>query len=388
KLEGISEDNLVQLDCVFLEEKLVILISIGDYFSLKVLLLKGTIVRRHRIPLPSPNEDQFYTIDHFNINTEVIFYSRRYKIIDCDQFTKNFLRKMGFKLNPPGNCPDDPYTKERQKILDSMNPLRPYERIDTLKQFLEHDGHVLRFYCVWDDPESLFHDPRELVLHYYLSDDTIDIKEVIPVNSGRDVVPLFLRRDKLPKYAPTGLYQPGTITSRTVLNVFGNLVGNRGRYMLDNRKTGAVHQEFYRDSDLKIGAVINVWGRQIMLCDCDEFTKDYYRTKYGIEDFTPVPYKAPPPPKAEKPIPPYTGFGSEEDSLCSCMSLLLKPPQKDFKKFMEKDRCGLESNTLRFLAKLVTDSPIDKDRKFIICYFLSDDTISVFEHTQRNTGKI
>jgi len=43
-----------------------------------------------------------------------------------------------------------------------------------------------------------------------------------------------------------------------------------------------VHQEFYRDSDLKIGAVINVWGRQIMLCDCDEFTKDYYRTKYGI----------------------------------------------------------------------------------------------------------
>ncbi|XP_021262985.1 EF-hand domain-containing family member C2 isoform X3 [Numida meleagris] len=243
---------------------------------------QGTIVRRHRIPLPSPNEDQFYTIDHFNINTEVIFYSRRYKIIDCDEFTKNFLRKMGFKLNPPGNCPDDPYMKERQKILDSMNPLRPYERIDTLKQFLEHDGHVLRFFCVWDDPESMFHDPRELVLHYYLSDDTIDIKEIVPVNSGRDVVPLFLRRDKLPKYAPTGLYQPGTITSRTVLNVFGNLVGNKSRYIVDNRKTGAVHQEFYRDSDLKIGAVINVWGRKIMLCDCDEFTKDYYRTKYGI----------------------------------------------------------------------------------------------------------
>ncbi|XP_021262975.1 EF-hand domain-containing family member C2 isoform X2 [Numida meleagris] len=347
---------------------------------------QGTIVRRHRIPLPSPNEDQFYTIDHFNINTEVIFYSRRYKIIDCDEFTKNFLRKMGFKLNPPGNCPDDPYMKERQKILDSMNPLRPYERIDTLKQFLEHDGHVLRFFCVWDDPESMFHDPRELVLHYYLSDDTIDIKEIVPVNSGRDVVPLFLRRDKLPKYAPTGLYQPGTITSRTVLNVFGNLVGNKSRYIVDNRKTGAVHQEFYRDSDLKIGAVINVWGRKIMLCDCDEFTKDYYRTKYGIEDFTPVPYKAPPPPKAEKTIPPYTGFGSEEDSLSSCMSLLPKPPQKDFKKFMEKDRCGLESNTLRFLAKLVTDSPIDRDRRFIICYFLSDDTIAVFEHTQRNTG--
>ncbi|KAF1646473.1 EF-hand domain-containing family member C2, partial [Aptenodytes patagonicus] len=347
---------------------------------------QGTIVRRHRIPLPPPHEDQFYAIDHFNINIEVILYARRYKIIDCDQFTKNFLRKMGVRLNHPAGRPDDPYTKERQKILDSMKPLRPYERIDTLKQFLEHNGHILRFFCVWDDPESMFHDPRELVLRYYLSDDTIDIKEIIPVNSGRDVVPLFLRRDKLPKYAPTGLYQPGTITSRTVLNVFGKLVGNRSRYILDNRKTGAVHQEFYRDSDLKIGAVINVWGRKIILCDCDEFTKEYYRTKYGIEDFTPVSYKAPPPPKPEKTFPPYTGFGSEEDSLCSCMGLLPKPPQKDFKKFMEKDRSGMESNILRFLAKLVTDSPIDKDRKFIISYFLSDDTISVFEHIQRNTG--
>ncbi|NXG62012.1 EFHC2 protein, partial [Hemiprocne comata] len=348
---------------------------------------QGTIVRRHRIPLPPPHEEEFYTIDNFNINIEIILYGRRYKIIDCDQFTKNFLRKMGIKLNPPAGHPDDPYTKERQKILESMKPLRPYERIDTLKQFLEHDGHVLRFFCVWDDPESMFHDPRELVLHYYLSDDTIDIKEIVPINSGRDAVPLFLRRDKLPKHAPTGLHQPGTITSRTVLNVFGKSVGNRSRYILDSRKTGAVHQEFYRDSDLKIGAVINVWGRKIILCDCDEFTKEYYRTKYGIEDFTPVPYKAsPPPPKPEKTFPPYTGFGSEEDSLCSCMSLLLKPPQKDFKKFMEKDRSGMESNILRFVAKLSTDSPIDKDRKFIISYFLSDDTISVFELTQQNTG--
>ncbi|XP_030332238.1 EF-hand domain-containing family member C2 isoform X2 [Strigops habroptila] len=347
---------------------------------------QGTIVRRHRIPLPPPYENQFYTIDHFNINIEVTFYARKYKITDCDRFTKNFLRKMGVRLNPPASRPDDPYTQERQKILDSMTPFRPYERIDTLKQFLEHDGHVLRFFCVWNDPESMFHDPRELVLHYYLSDDTIDIREIVPVNSGRDAIPLFLRRDKLPKHAPVGLYQPGTITDRTVLNVLGNSAGNKGRYILDNRKTGAVHQEFYKDSDLKIGAVINVWGRKIILCDCDEFTKEYYRTKYGIEDFTPVPYKVPPPPKPEKTFPPYNGFGSEEDSLCSCMGLILKPPAKDFKKFMEKDRIGMESNILRFLAKLITDSPIDKDRKLIISYFLSDDTISVFEHAQRNSG--
>lgn len=80
-----------------------------------------------------------------------------------------------------------------------MKPLRPYERRDTLKQFLDHDRKVLRFYCFWDDTESMFGDPRELILHYFLADDTIEIREVIPPNSGRDALPKFLRRCKLPK---------------------------------------------------------------------------------------------------------------------------------------------------------------------------------------------
>lgn len=57
-----------------------------------------------------------------------------------------------------------------------------------------------------------------------------------------------------------------------------------------------------------------------------------------VVDFTPVKFKESPPAKAAVPFPPYTGFGSEEDSLCSCQGLLPKPPQKDFKKLMEKDR--------------------------------------------------
>lgn len=57
-----------------------------------------------------------------------------------------------------------------------------------------------------------------------------------------------------------------------------------------------------------------------------------------LEDFTPVQYKAPKAPKPPKFVPPYNGFGSEEDSLSSCQGLVPKPPQKDFQKFMEKDR--------------------------------------------------
>ena len=45
----------------------------------------------------------------------------------------------------------------------------------------------------------MFGDPREMVLHYFLADDTVEIREIIPSNSGRDAVPLFLRRQRLPK---------------------------------------------------------------------------------------------------------------------------------------------------------------------------------------------
>ncbi|XP_022271724.1 EF-hand domain-containing family member C2 isoform X4 [Canis lupus baileyi] len=348
---------------------------------------QGTSIRRQRISLPPPDEDQFYTVHHFNINIDIIFYGRTFKIYDCDTFTKNFLKKIGVKLNPPGQCPEDPYMKIRRETLDCMKPLRPYESFDTLKQFLEYDRKVLRFFCLWDDSATLFGDRRELILHYFLSDDTIEVKEVMPHNSGRDAMSLFLQRRKLPKYGPPGVCQPGQVTDRTVLNIYGGLKENRvDGYLLDKYKLGKLDQEFYKDSDLFIGATINVWGRKVLLCDCDEFTKTYYKTKYGIENFTSIPCKAPPLPKIERKFPPYTGFGSEEDSLRSCIGLVPTPHQRDFKKFMEKDSYGNISNTLRFFAKLITHKCADVDRMFVISYFLSDDTISVFEPIERNSG--
>ena len=80
-----------------------------------------------------------------------------------------------------------------------MQPLRPYEKLDTLRQFLDCDRHVLQFYCHWDDTDSMFGDHRWMELHYFLADDTIEILEKIPPNSGRDAVPVFLRRARLPK---------------------------------------------------------------------------------------------------------------------------------------------------------------------------------------------
>lgn len=66
-----------------------------------------------------------------------------------------------------------------------------------------------------------------------------------------------------------------------------------------------------------------------------------FRTKYGLDDFTPIRrtqkgdelYQ-----KVERYIPPYNGFGSYEDSLGNCFTVLPKPPKTDFIKFLYHDK--------------------------------------------------
>lgn len=50
-------------------------------------------------------------------------------------------------------------------------------------------------------------------------------------------------------------------------------------------------------------------------------------------------------------------------------------------------RVGFNSHVLRFAARLINENnPEDARRYFIIKYFLSDDTIGVFELGERNSG--
>ena len=51
-------------------------------------------------------------------------------------------------------------------------------------------------------------------------------------------------------------------------------------------QTGAQATDYYKDSDLSVGTVLNVWGRRFVLADCDDFTKEYYSKKYGLSKWT------------------------------------------------------------------------------------------------------
>ena len=72
-------------------------------------------------------------------------------------------------------------------------------------------------------------------------------------------------------------------------------------------------------------------------------------------------------------IPPYNGFGDEEDSLGYVYRLMPIAPKKDYFKWMDNQIC------LRYYAKLNTKAPEDLDRRFIITFFCYDDNLLVYE---------
>jgi hypothetical protein len=114
--------------------------------------------------------------------------------------------------------------------------------------------------------------------------------------------------------------------------------------------------------------------------DCDDYTKKFFSENTGVsvDQIKAIPLEKDEPVKLEHELPPYNGFGSVEDSLGSCKYLVLQPPKKDFIKMLEN-----EHKVLRFVAKLESKHKEDKDRRFVISYRLSDDTMTIYEPPQR-----
>ncbi len=53
-----------------------------------------------------------------------MLYSRTFKLTGCDEFTKNFLRKLGVRVNPSeGPAPTDPYMSHRTNASTNVNYL-------------------------------------------------------------------------------------------------------------------------------------------------------------------------------------------------------------------------------------------------------------------------
>ncbi|KAJ1503261.1 EF-hand domain-containing protein 1 [Coelomomyces lativittatus] len=302
-------------------------------------ILQGVLIKRQRLPKTST---EFYTIHDLDCGINVTFYEKTFRIIDCDEYTRNYMKEAFNKeLNSPEPCPEDPY------LLSRIRPEPTHQShtfSDKLCKFLKFDRQVLRFYCAWEEATG----KRDFVLHYYLVDDCVEFRETHKPNDGRDPCPLLLKRQHLPKQFKE----------------------------LHDLSTA----EYYTWKDLRVGYVINVLNRKMVILDCDDFTRRFYEEKLGLS-MTPLNLHTSPPPSIQNVYPPYNGFGSEEDSLQSCKHLVLQPPKREF-------LLNQENKVLRFVAMMDSRHQEDSERRFVISFYVMDDSVSIYEPPLRNSGTV
>lgn len=343
-------------------------------------IVQGCVLHRQRVPKPPPCENEFLSIIDLNVDRTVQIFDRNYHIYDCDRFTRRFLNKRGIVVPDPVPAAIDPAEAVRKR--GQARASAPPETRHPFAQFLKFDRQILKFQAYWDDRTDMG-DVRKLEVCYYLADDTIEVKEAHIRNSGRDGPTTFLKRGRLQREFD-GMSMPGQQTPVTLLNVLGT--SSNVRYCVDPLNLGNKEILYYRQRDLQIGSVINVYGRAVVITDMDPFTRQYYRDHYGIENFTPLAHPTrsdvcAPYDKSQRMLPPYNGWGSYEDSAGNCISIVAKKPKSDFRKFIKFDRY-----VLRFGAKMLSTIRENCERIFVISYYLSDDTMQVQEVAVRNSG--
>jgi len=120
-----------------------------------------------------------------------------------------------------------------------------------------------------------------------------------------------------------------------------------------------------------------------MIHGVDEYTQNFFMTKYRREFPLSGIIQPEAPEPTERQVPPYNGFGNEVDTLGYIYDLVPKKPKGDFFKSVDNDK-----KILRFTARFNTRVPEDIDRRFIISFYLADDSISIYEPAVKNSGII
>jgi len=176
-----------------------------------------------------------------------------------------------------------------------------------------------------------------------------------PLNCGRDNFPIFFRRGKMPL----------------------------GKYNVDGPQSQPRKKsEFVDGRDFYVGQEMTLLTNyRFFVYDADEFTRQFFKEEMNRELEPRIEVQLPERAVPRAPTPPYTGYGSWDDSMSSVTHLIPKPPAKDFNKlFTHADK------VLRFKARFANPKPEDTDRVFVVSFYLQDDCVSIHEPPQRNLG--
>ncbi|GET89733.1 hypothetical protein, conserved [Leishmania tarentolae] len=319
-------------------------------------------LKRHIVPNPDGTP---ITAAHLKVGQSVSFYGRTYELYDVDPFTRALLKEAGEEVPPPLVPPTDVYTTMRSRPVakahdvpsiaasSPLNTMLSSAQVRATRQFLEYDRKVLRCDCTWDDTTNLYGTKHFLTLYYFLSDGSIAFVEKDVQNSGRDPFPKFLSRQRIAKpTSASGKFDSSSLGSVT-FKEDANTV-------------------YYTAEDIRIGNVLNLYGRQVKIHDYNQYTRDYMAEKFGITAYAPIPGATPPPF-----MPPCsTRREISEDTV----------RERHEEKYKEIRRHRFADSVVKFLARLDNGKEEDKVRRFVVAVYLADNSVSIFEPVIRNSG--
>ncbi|CAD7942901.1 unnamed protein product [Amoebophrya sp. A25] len=308
----------------------------------------------------------------FRIGEDFSFLGRKVRIYNCDKFTEEYYERLGMAQNmgaaDMGAAEADAFAETlAKKNVVPKKPERTNEKLyyenmlngghinKNMQQFMEKDRKVCRFYAIVDDLLTPQYERRPFIIMYFLADDTIQIREQYPLNSGRDGFPILCKRMRMPK---------GKMSLRGPMD---------SAYQDD---------EYVNIADFSIGQRLEMYNMSFFLYDADGFTREYFAKDMPQPLAEKIDVRLPEKDVPRAVTPPYTGYGSWDDSMASVISLIPKKPRKDLAKLFFN-----EGKTLRFSAKFSGEvNEEDTMRRFLMTYNLFDDTMQIHEPPQRNLG--
>ena len=297
------------------------------------------------------------------IGTIVTLRGMAVTLTDADTFTRNyFSREFSAKLSACLPLPSDTFTSLADSIPQDHHLHKNLEKLHReaslgaasphpkMRQWLENDRKVARFFAVLDETENAkVVERRPFVVLYFMADDTIQVREEYSPNCGREEFSVFIKRTKIPR------------AGASVVN---------GPY-----RQALMTNQFVQLKDLAVGNSIDILGRKFLIHDADGFTRRFFEESLGkpLQPKLEIALRPPNPVKAVNPPP--TGYGSEEDSLGSVRSIVPKPPRA------HPIDPAIDGKSLKCLAE-------HNGRKFIVTFYLADNTLTIQEPAQRNSGII
>ena len=310
----------------------------------------------------------------FMIGSHVILGGKNFRVVDADVNTRKYFQKCyNIEMPPAEQVADDVFRldqKERNSVsatvsrritnealLGGRPGLWGYKMVKHQTEIPHNQIKELRFKAIWDDSSRMYGGRNEYSLVYSLIDDEIEIRNK-KASAGGDPFPLLVKKGRLPR----DFEQANEISDNPI---------------------GRNEVKYYIDTDLILGNFIRCYGRDLLLTSCSRETEHYYKRKHGISQ-VPVFVKPIDAKIIKHAVPPYNGWGSEEDSLASCMSLVPVAVQRDMLRFMEN-----QGKTLRFQGQFKDPAtPADAERRFVFTYYLEDEMTAIFEPPIRNSGVI